>query len=127
MRTERIDRLHTHSVQTYTLLKCFGIIFSSGIQHADSFYQLADRNASSIITHADPQLVFHRDLYPFTCVHFKLIDTVINDFFQQDIDTVFHVRTITQFTDVHTRSRTDMFHIRQMTDVFLRIIYCLNI
>jgi hypothetical protein len=40
--------------------------------------------------------------------HDELIDAVVDDFLQQDIDTVIHVRAVPETTDIHTGSQSNM-------------------
>ena len=58
-------------------------------------------------------------------MHFELVDTVVNDFFEEDIDSVFGVRAIAQPTDVHTGACAHMFHVAQVADVVVSVLYCI--
>ena len=112
MQTESIHRLDTYSVKSDALLECLGVIFSSCIQHAHSLNELSLRYSSSVVAHADPEMVFHIHLYTLSHIHAELVDRVVHHLFQQHINTIFCYRTVSQPTDIHTRSGTDMLHIR---------------
>ena len=45
-----------------------------------------------------------------------------NDFFEEDIDSVFGVRAIAQPTDVHTGACAHMFHVAQVADVVVSVL-----
>ena len=117
VRAERVDRFHTHSVQSHALLECLGIVFAARVEHAHRFDEFAQRDTAAIVAYADPQVVLYGDFYPSAGIHFKLVDAVVYHFFQKHVDTVFGMRTVAQFSDVHARTGTDMFHVRQVADM----------
>ena len=118
-----IDRLGSHSVQTDTFLEGLGIVFTSGVQHGNGIDQTSQRNASSIVAHGHPQVVFHLDFNAFSGSHLELVDTVVDDFFQQHINSVFHLRAVAQATDVHTGTGTYVLHVAQVANVLFGISY----
>ena len=85
---QRIDRLDTHTVQPDAFLESLAVVLSSGVQLADRLYQLALRNASAVVAHADAQIVFYSHFYAFSGTHLELVDAVVHHFFQQHIDAV---------------------------------------
>ena len=46
-----------------------------------------------------------------TGLHFELVNTVVNYFFQEDIDSVFGMCTVAQPSDIHTGACAYMFHV----------------
>ena len=121
MRAEGVHRLHTHSVQAHTLLERLAIILTSGVQHAHRLNEFSLRNASAVVAHADTQMVFDVDFDAGTGVHLEFVDGVIHHLLQEHIDTILRQVTITQTTDVHTRTGSHMLHIAQMSDVVVGI------
>ena len=123
MGTEGIDRFHTDTVQTDTLLERLAIVLTTGIQHADSLNELSLRNTTAIVADADTQIVLYIDFQTCSSPHLKLIDGVIDHLLQEHINTILRQVTITQTTDVHTRTGTHMLHIAQMADIVICIFY----
>ena len=121
MRTQRIHRLYTHTIQTYGLLESLRVVLTTSVQHADGFDELALRDASSIVTNGDAQVFVDGDFQSVACLHLKLVDGVINDFFQQNVDTVFGQRAVAQTSDIHSWTSADVLHIRQVPDVVVVI------
>ena len=122
-RTQGIDRLGTHTVQTYALLKSLGIVFTSGVQHRYCIDQTTQGNTTAIVAHRNTQIIFYGNVDTLTDSHFKFIDGIVYHFFQKHINSVFRLRTISQAANVHTRTHTHVLHIAQMTDVLFCIRY----
>ncbi len=123
MRAEGIHRLHTHTVQSDTLLERLAVILTTGIQHAHSLDKFTLRNTTTIVAHADPQMIFDINLQSGSSSHLELVDRVIYHLFQKHIDTILRQVTIAQTTDIHTRTSTYMLHIAQVSDVVIGIFY----
>ena len=49
-------------------------------------------------------------------------DAVVNDFLQQHVDTILRMRTIAQFSNIHTGTSTHVLHIRKMSDIIISIV-----
>ena len=93
-RREGIDGFGTDTVQTDGFLEGFGVVLTAGIEHGDYFYQFAQRNTASVVTHtysSVPHIYFDH----LTFTHTELIDGVIDGFFDEDVDTVIGVTTVT--------------------------------
>ena len=123
MRAEGIHRLHTHTVQADTLLERLAVVLTTGIQHAHSLDKFTLRNTTTIVAHTDPQMIFDINLQSGTSAHLELIDRVIYHLFQEYVDSILRQVTITQTTNVHTRTGTHMLHITQVSDVVIGIFY----
>ena len=123
MRAEGIHRLHTHTVQADTLLERLAVVLTTGIQHAHSLDKFTLRNTTTIVAHADPQMIFDINLQSGTSAHLELIDRVIYHLFQEYVDSILRQVTITQTTNIHTRTGTHMLHITQVSDVVIGIFY----
>ena len=121
--TEGIDRLHTHTVQTDALLERLAVVLTAGIQHTYSLNELALRNTTAIVAHADTQIVLDIDFQTGTCTHLEFIDRVVYHLLQEHINTIFRQISISQTADVHTRTGTHMLHIAQVADVIIGIFY----
>ena len=125
MGTQRIDGLDTHTVQAHRLLESLRVVLTTSIQHTDGLDELALGDASSVVANGDTQVVVDIDFNAVACLHLELVDTVVYHLLQQYIDAVFGQRAVAQSADIHTRAGTDMFHIRQMADIVVRIFYLL--
>ena len=121
--TEGIDRLHTHTIQTNALLERLAVVFTAGIQHTYSLNELALRNTTAIVAHADTQIVLDIDFQTGTCAHLEFIDRVVYHLLQKHINTIFRQISISQTADVHTRTGAYMLHIAQVADVIVGIFY----
>ena len=89
MGTQRIDGLDTHTIQTYRLLEGLGVVLTTSIQYADRFDELTLRNATAIVTDRDTQVVVDSNLQTVASLHLEFVNRVVDDFFQQYINTVF--------------------------------------
>ena len=83
------------------------------------------RNASPVVTHTDTKVFFNGNLDFLTGLHLELVNTVVNHFFQEDIDSVFGMCTVAQPTDIHTGACAHMFHVAQVADVVVSVLYCI--
>ena len=88
MGTQRIDGFHTHTIQTYRLLKGFRVVLTTSVQHADSLDELTLRDASSVVANGDSQILVDGDFQTVASLHLKLVDGVVDNFLQQHIDAV---------------------------------------
>jgi len=52
-----------------------------------------------------------------------LVDAVIDDFFDQDVDTIIGAGAVAEFTDIHPRTKTDMFFPVKTSDFVFGILY----
>ena len=66
-------------------------------------------------------MVFDGDFDALAGIHLELVDTVVDDFFQKYIDTVFGVRAIAELADVHAGTCPHMFHIRQVANIIIGV------
>ena len=88
-RTQGVDRLGSHTIQTDTFLEGLCVILTSRIQHRNSIHQTSQRNTTTIVTHGNTQVILHLDINALSRSHFKFVDTVVHHLLQQDIDSVF--------------------------------------
>ena len=71
--------------------------------------ELAERNATTIVSYLHLVcLAVDRDTYLITHAHDKLIDGVVYHLLDENVDTVVRLRTIPDFTDIHTGTLADM-------------------
>ena len=89
MRTQRIHGLHAHAIQSDRLLESLRIELSAGVQDADAVDELTLRDASAIVAYRDTMVILDIHFNTVACLHLKLVNRVIEDFFQQDIDSIF--------------------------------------
>ena len=123
MTAQGVDGLHTDTVQTHGLLERLGVVLTTGIQHRYRLDHLALRDATAIVADGDTQVIVDGHLDTVACLHLELVDGVVDDLFQQHVDTIFGQRAVAQTTDIHTWTGTHMLHITQMTDVLVIIPY----
>ena len=102
MGTEGIDSFQTYTIQTYAFLERFAVVLATCVQLAHSIHHLALRNASTIITNTHSETVLDGHLNTVSSTHLELVDTVINSFFQQNIDAIVSLRAIAQAANIHT-------------------------
>ncbi len=88
MCTKGIDCLQAHTIQTNAFLKSFAIILAASVKFAHGIHHLALRNAAAIITHAYPKIVFNGNFNAVASSHLEFVNTIINCFLQQHIDTI---------------------------------------
>jgi hypothetical protein len=55
--------------------------------------------------------------------HHVFVDAVIDDFFDQDVDTIICAGSVAEFTDVHARTETDMLFPVKTSDFVFGILY----
>ena len=121
---ERIDRLDAHTVQTHALLERLRVVFSSGVEHADRLNELALRDAASVVADGNALALLHVHFDALSGVHLKLVDGVVHHLFEQDVDAVLRQIAVAESSDVHTRTRADMLHVGEVSDVVVGILYC---
>ena len=121
VRAQCVDGFHTDTVQADTLLESLRVVLTACIQHADGLDELSLRDAAAIVAHRHTQVVVDIDLDALAGIHLELVDGVVDDLLQQHINTVLGQRTVAQTTDIHTRARPDMLHVRQMAYVVVGI------
>ena len=81
LRAQGVYCLHAHTVEADAFLECLGVVFSTGIQHADGLDEFSLRYAASVVSHAHSQSVFDVYLDAFSGIHFKLVDRVVDNLF----------------------------------------------
>ena len=81
-RTQSIDGLNAHTIQSNALLEGFRIIFSTGVKHAHCLDKFALRNASSIVSDTHTEVIFNLNLNAVASLHLEFIDGVIDNFLQ---------------------------------------------
>ena len=84
-----IDSFHADTVQTNTFLKGFRVVFTTRIQYAHRFDEFSLRNAASVVAYRYPKVFVDIDFNALAGIHLEFINTVVDDFLQQHIDTVF--------------------------------------
>ena len=123
---EGVHCLESHTVESYAFLECFGVVFTTRVEHRHSFYEFAQRDASSVVSDAGAQMVFYVYLNALAGIHLEFVDTVVNDLFEQHIDTVLCLTAVTQTTDIHAGSGAHMLHIGEVAYIFVAIRHSLT-
>ena len=122
MRTQRINGLHAHTIQSDGFLESLRIVLTTRIQHADSLNHLALRNASAIVSDRDAEVVFDIDFYAVASLHLELVDGVVDDLLQQHIDAILGKRAVAQSSDIHARTQANVLSACQGFDVVVVVI-----
>ena len=121
-RGERINGFGSHAVQTHGFLEGLAVVFAAGVEHGDHFHEFAQRNTAPVVPHAHTTLCdLHFDHFAFA--HAVLVDGVIDRLFDKDVDTVVGVAAVAEFTDIHTRSAPDMFHVVEVNNVRFAVLH----
>lgn len=112
---KHIYGLHTHTIQTYGLFEGFAIVLTTRIHLTYGCRQRLQGDASAIIADSH-HIIFNRDFNPITRTHNKLINRVIDGLLDKHIYSIVGLRAITQLSDIHTWSQTQMFARREGFD-----------
>ena len=125
-RGERIDRLETDTVQTDRLLEGLRVDLGSRIHLRGRINELAERYATTVVSYLHLVcLAVYRDAYLTTHTHDKLINRVVYHLLDKDVDPIVCLRTITELTDIHTRTLADMLAPGERPKVLLGVPrYC---
>ena len=120
---EGIDCFETDAIEADALLEGFGVVLTTCIKHGNCLNKFAKRDASSVVTNTDAEVVFYVDFDAFACPHFEFVDTIVDDFLEKNVDSVFRLRAIAEATDVHTRTCSDMFHVGEVAYVVFAVLW----
>ena len=88
MCTKGIDCLQAHTIQTNAFLKSLAIILAASVKFAHGIHHLALRYTPAIVAYTHTKIVFNGDFNAVARSHLELVNTIINCFFQQHIDTI---------------------------------------
>ena len=122
-----IHSLDTDTVQSDRLFKCLAVVLGTCVHFTGYVDHLSQRNATAIVPDGNSSF-FDGHFYSFAIPHHVFVDGVIEYFFQQYIDPIIRIATISQFTNIHTRAPADMFHPVQRLDIVViircRLLHC---
>ena len=104
---EGVDGLRTDAVQSHGELEGLAVVLGSSVYYGDALDDLAKRNASAEVAHAD-HVVQQRDHDPAAGTHDELVDRVVYDFLEEYVDAVVDIAAVAQASDVHARAQPDM-------------------
>ena len=105
---QRIHRFSPDSIQTYGFLKCFAVVLRPSIDFRHNINHLSQWDTTAVITNND-LTVRNFNLDGLSSPHDKFVNGVVQNLFQQDINTIVRGLSITQFSDVHSGTQTDVF------------------
>ena len=123
MGTEEVDSLDTHAVHADRLLESLRVVLTAGIQLAHSLNHLTLRNATAIVTQAHAFIIGDIHLDALARIHTELVNGVVDSLLEKNVDTILGVRTVTETSDIHTRTGTDMVNVTQVGDVIVVVLY----
>ena len=115
----------SHTVQTDGFLEGFIVVFTTGINNRNSIHHLAQWNSTSVVAYSH-LATFDGYIDNFSFLHAELVDGVIYCFLNENVYTIVCVTSITKFTNIHTRTQTNMLEPRQgddITVVVLRLLW----
>ena len=107
IRRHGVHGLGTHAVHTYGLLEVGIVKLAAGIELGSGVYDLIERNTAAEVPHGDG-LVLYGNVYPLAESHGELVNGVVDDFLQEDIDSVSLAVSVSKAADVHTRTAADV-------------------
>ena len=111
------DAVHTHG-----LLEGSRVELTAGVQLGNHIHHLSERDAASEVAHGHGPVLVDGDVDALAIAHRELVDGVVDDLFQEDVDTVTLPFAIAQAADVHTGTPPDVFVPLQGNDVFLTVV-----
>ena len=118
----RVDGLGADAVHTHGLLEGSRVELTAGVQLGNHVHHLSERDAASEVAHGHGPVLVDGDVDALAIAHRKLVDGVVDDLFQEDVDTVALAFAVTQAADVHTGAPPDVFVPLQGNDVFLTVV-----
>ena len=118
---QRIDGFQTHTVHTDRSGKDCGVVLTTCIQFRNGIYQFSQRNTTAVVANFCVSIVCDIYFNLLTKSFVEFVDTVVDSFLQQYIDTIFGVRAIAQASDIHPRTSTDVLHPFEGADIILCI------
>ena len=119
---EGVDGFQTHAVQSDGGRVLVAVVLSTGVQLRNGFNQAARRNASTIVANGGGEVVGDVYFYFFAKPGVELVDAVVDALFEQDVNAVLGMRSVSQAPDVHARTHTDVGHIVEVADGIVAII-----
>ena len=120
--TQGIDGLEAHAVHTDGSGEDGGVVFCTRVELRNGSLQGAEGNATAIVAHLCGVLVQDVHLDAFAETFVKFVDTVVDGFLEQHIDTIFGVRTVAKASDIHTGTLADVGHVVEMADFALIVV-----
>ena len=116
-----VHGLETDTVQTHGLLVSLGVVLTACVEDAHSLHHGVQRNTSSEVAYCCGLLVYsYLDLLSESSR--ELVDGVVDHFLEEHVDAVSQILSVTQSSDVHSRTSADMFDAFERLDVVVCII-----
>ena len=119
---KRIHSFQTHTIKTYRSSVLIVIILTSSVEFWHSRNQTAQRDATTIVTNRGCEIVLNINLNLFTESFVEFVDGVVDALFEQNVDSIFSMRTISQTSNIHTWTHTDVGHIVKMANGVFTIV-----
>ena len=122
--TQRIYSFGTHAIEAHTFLKRFTVVFGAGINFAHHIHHFTQRNTPAIIPHRN-FIAGNIYIHMAAIAHGVFINTIVNRFFQQYINTIISTAAIAQFSNVHTRPQAYVFFPVEAPDGVVFVSACI--
>ena len=103
-----VDGFHTHTVLTDGVGESLAVELAAGVDLGDAVHHLVERDAAAVVAHRH-DIVLDGDLDRFAMPLHKLVDGVVDDLFEEHVDTVVVGASVAQFADIHAGTEADMF------------------
>jgi hypothetical protein len=118
---QRVDRLGADAVQPDRELEDVIVVLAAGVDLADAFDDLSERDAAAVVADGDGLLLaLDLDLAPLA--HDEFIDRVVDDLLEQHVDAVGGVAAVADAPDVHAGAQADMGERIQALDRLLIVL-----
>ena len=102
-----VDRLGTHTVESHGKLENIVIVLGPGVDYRNTLDDLPQGDPPSMVPDLD-LVVLDADVHTVAVAHNKLVDGVVHNLFQEYIDPVVLIASVTQTADIHTGPQADM-------------------
>ena len=96
-----IDRFCTDTIQTDTELEDLVVVFRAGIDDRHAFNDFPQGDPPSVVPYGD-FILFDFNVDLLAVAHNEFIDGVIRHLFDEDIDPVVRISSVSQTADIHT-------------------------
>jgi len=105
---ECIHCFGANTIEAHTKLEYVVVIFCTGVNFGYAVDNFTEWNAASEVADIY-HIIFNAYVDSFAMSHDKFIDSVVDDFFDEDIDAIVIVRSRTGSPNIHTCSQANMF------------------
>ena len=122
----KLARKHIHGldadpIEADRLFESGRTVFTAGIHLRDRRSEAFQRNTAPVITDRH-RFAFDRNLDHLARAHDELVHRVVDSLLDKHVYSVVRLRTVAEFSDIHTRAQPDMLSRREGYDVVVAVI-----